>query len=117
VLLCWRKEKWGRKRKKRKRRRKRKRMKLKTHAYAAEFAGTCLLVLSVLLTGGSPWVVGATLAAVILLAGNYSGAHVNPAISFVMAVRGSLPYVQLPLFIGSQVAGALAALMLVRYVF
>ena len=50
----------------------------------AEFLGTFLLVLSVFASGGNAYVVGATLAVVILLTGKLSGGHVNPAISLAM---------------------------------
>lgn len=52
---------------------------------------------------------GLGLAMAILVAGPRSGAHLNPALSFAVAVfrRGSLPLWELPIFVAAQVAGAL----------
>jgi len=53
---------------------------------------------------------GLGLAAAILLAGPRSGGHLNPALSFAVALfrRGSLPLWELPIFVAAQVGGALA---------
>lgn len=58
---------------------------------------------------------GLGLAMAILVAGPRSGDHLNPALSFAVAVfrRGSLPLWELPIFVAAQVAGAVAGAALV----
>jgi aquaporin Z len=76
----------------------------------AEFLGTFLLVLSVVASGGNAWIIGGTLILVILLIGSMSGAHVNPAISVAMFLKGALTNQELAAYIGVQVLGGAAAL-------
>lgn len=76
----------------------------------AEFLGTFLLVLSVLASGGNALVIGLTLALVIFLIGNLSGAHVNPAISVAMYMNGSLTMTELFSFMAIQFVGGVASL-------
>jgi len=80
----------------------------------AEFLGTFLLVLSVFASGGNAYVVGATLAVVILLTGKLSGGHVNPAISLAMYVKGSLSLKELLSYVASQAAGGVLSLYAYR---
>ena len=75
----------------------------------AEFLGTFLLVLAVLASGGNPWITGGTLALVILLVGNLSGAQVNPAISLAMFVKGALSTQELVSYAVVQLLGATAS--------
>jgi aquaporin Z len=79
-----------------------------------EFLGTFLLVLSVLASGGNAYVIGATLAVVVLLTGKLSGAHVNPAISVTMYVKGALSLKELLAYSVSQVLGGVASLYAYR---
>lgn len=83
-------------------------------ALLAEFLGTFLLVLSVFASGGNAFVVGGTLAGIILLIGKLSGAHVNPAISVAMFARGSLSTNELLAYVVSQVLGGVASLYAYR---
>ena len=87
---------------------------LDTVALASEFFGTFLLVLSVFASGGNPWVIGATLALIVILIGKRSGAHVNPAISTAMYVKGSLGFNEYLAYVAAQVAGAVASLYAYR---
>jgi aquaporin Z len=80
----------------------------------AEFLGTFLLVLSVFASGGNAYVIGATLAVVILLTAKLSGGHVNPAISVAMYMKGSLTLAETLAFIGTQFAGGVASLYAYR---
>jgi aquaporin Z len=83
-------------------------------ALLAEFLGTFLLVLSVFASGGNAYAVGGTLAVIILLIGKISGAHVNPAISAAMYVKGALSAQELGAYVASQVAGGVASLYAYR---
>ncbi len=83
-------------------------------ALLGEFLGTFLLVLSVFASGGNAYVVGLTLAVIILLIGKLSGAHVNPAISLAMYVKGSLSMKELLAYVVSQSAGGVASLYAYR---
>ena len=83
-------------------------------ALIAEFLGTFLLVLSVFAFGGNALAVGGTLAIVIALIGKQSGAHVNPAISAAMYMKGSLSLNELLAYVAVQVVGAVASLYTYR---
>ena len=76
----------------------------------AEFLGTFLLVLSVLASGGNAWVVGGTLALVILLVGAMSGGQVNPAVSVAMFLKGALSSQELLAYVAVQILGGAASL-------
>ena len=80
----------------------------------AEFLGTFLLVLSVFASGANAYVIGATLAVVVLLCGKLSGAHVNPAISFAMFMKGSLSVKELAGYVVAQVLGGVGSLYAYR---
>jgi aquaporin Z len=75
----------------------------------AEFLGTFLLVLAILASGTNAWVVGGTLALVILLVGNLSGAQVNPAVSMAMFVKGALTTQEFASYVVVQLLGATAS--------
>jgi aquaporin Z len=62
-------------------------------ALLGEFFGTFLLILVVLASGGNSLMIGGILALITALLGKVSGAHVNPAVSTAMFVRGSLALV------------------------
>lgn len=74
----------------------------------AEFLGTFLLVMSILGTGNA-LVIGGTLGLIVLLLGGVSGAHVNPAVSVAMLLKGSIGTMEFLTFTMSQCAGAAAA--------
>jgi glycerol uptake facilitator protein len=91
--------------------------------FIAEIIGTAILIL---LGGGvvanvvlnktignsSGWIVittGWALAVYIavVIAGPYSGAHINPAVSISLAVAGKFSWEQVPLYITAQIIGAM----------
>ena len=74
-------------------------------ALLAEFLGTFILLLAVLLTGNPLFIAAGFLAAITI-----SGGHLNPAVSLAMVAKGDLPAARFPAYAAAQVAGALAAL-------
>ena len=83
-------------------------------ALLAEFLGSFLLTLSVFASGGTWWVVGGTLALIILLIGRLSGGHVNPAISAAVFMKGSLSLNELIAYVACQVAGGVSSFYVFR---
>lgn len=83
--------------------------------YLVEFIGTALFVYVILATG-NPLAIGATLAFIILIIGNISGGHVNPAVSIVMASVGKLNTNDLVPYCLAQIFGGLTALELYKRV-
>jgi len=74
----------------------------------AEFFGTFLLLISIFATGNA-FVIGGTLAGIILLIGGISGAHVNPAVSLAMLVKGAITAGEFGGYIVAQYVGGVAA--------
>jgi aquaporin Z len=85
-----------------------------TTALLAEFLGTFLLLLSVMASGGNALVIGGTLAVIVYLIGGISGAHVNPAISVTMFVKGALSMKELASYVAVQVLGGVSCLYVYR---
>jgi len=86
-----------------------------------EFLGTFFLVLSIGLSviGGvamAPLAIGATLMVMVYMGGHVSGAHYNPAITLAVFLRGKLPAKDVVPYWVSQVAGALLAAVIARWV-
>lgn len=97
--------------------------------FTAEFIGTFVLVLlgngvvaNVVLQGtkgnNGGWIVittGWALAVftAVVIAGPYSGAHINPAVTLGLAIAGEFSWADVPLFIGAQLLGAMAGSLLV----
>lgn len=91
----------------------------------AEIIGTFLLMLlgcgvnaNVVLEGtkgqGTGWIVITTGWAFavyigVLVAGPYSGAHINPAVSIGLAAAGEFPWADVPAYVGAQLVGAFVA--------
>jgi len=80
----------------------------------AEFLGAFLLTLSVFASGGTWWVIGGTLALIVLLIGRLSGGHVNPAISVAVYMKGALSLNELLAYVVAQIAGSVASLYVFR---
>lgn len=89
-------------------------MKVTLSSYAAELIGTFFFLLSILVSGANPLIVGGTLALVIYLINGVSGADVNPAISFMAYLEGVLRPSEMVGYIVAQLIGAVAALYAYR---
>jgi aquaporin Z len=81
---------------------------MNTFPFLVEFLGTFLLLISILATGNA-FIIGATLALIILLIGGISGAHVNPAVSLAMLIKGAITGAEFGGYAVSQLLGAVAA--------
>lgn len=80
-----------------------------------EFIGTFFLVMGAALGGA----VGASLALMVMIyaGAHISGAHYNPAVSFAVWIRGRSSFGDMIGYWMSQVAGAIAAALVVSQVF
>ena len=83
--------------------------------YLVEFLGTLFLMFVILATGNY-LAIGAALAVAVLLGGAISGGAFNPAVSIAMMYSGKMSRSDLMPYIVAQVAGALAAVELVKFV-
>lgn len=83
-------------------------------SFFAEFLGTFLLVLAVIMTT-NPLAIGGALAFIVFFGGSLSGAHVNPAISLAKYLGGKLNSKQLAGYVASQLAGAVSALYIIKF--
>ena len=85
--------------------------------YVAEFVGTFFFLSVILAATGknalapalTPVMISVGLLAAIILVGPISSAHLNPAVSVLMTLTKSLPVADLIPYLGSQLAGAVAA--------
>jgi glycerol uptake facilitator-like aquaporin len=99
---------------------------------AAEALGTALLVATVVGSGimaetltrdaalallGNTLPTGAILVVLITVLGPISGAHFNPAVTMVFALRGDLPTREAGLYAVAQVAGGIAGTMIAHLMF
>ena len=60
---------------------------------------------------------GAGLVALILTFGPISGAHFNPAVSIADASQGGLAWREVPAYVGAQILGAFAGVMVAHVMF
>jgi glycerol uptake facilitator-like aquaporin len=100
---------------------------------AAEFLGTCLLIATVVgsgimaeaLAGGNVAVAllgntlptGAILVVLITMLGPISGAHFNPAVSLVFAIRREIAPGTAAAYSAAQIAGGLAGILVAHLMF
>jgi aquaporin Z len=87
--------------------------------YLVEFIGTFFLILTVGMTvidpgAGTlaPLAIGSALMIMIYAGGHISGGHYNPAVTLAVWLRGRCPTAEVLPYIGSQIAGAIAAAFL-----
>ena len=86
------------------------------------FAGTGAIVINQLTGGvighaGIALTFGLVVLAMIYTFGDISGAHLNPAVTIAFAAAGRFPWKEVPLYLGSQLAGAFAASGLLKFLF
>lgn len=86
-----------------------------------EFIGTFILVATVgnAVVSGSvlaPLAIGASLMIAIYAGGHISGAHYNPAVTIAVWRRGKIGLFEMLFYWGAQIAGAIAAALLVRFI-
>ena len=100
---------------------------------SAEAVGTALLLAGVVgsgimaerLAGGNVAIAllanalatGGVLIAIILAFGPISGAHFNPAVTLADAVKGGLPWRDVPAYLGAQIGGACAGVVVANLMF
>jgi len=98
-----------------------------------EGLGTCLLVAAVVgsgimgerLAGGNAAIAllantiatGTALAALIVTFGSFSGAHFNPVVSLALALRGMMPWAEVPFYVAAQFSGGLLGTILAHSMF
>ncbi len=83
-------------------------------AVVLEFIGTFLLAAAVIAGQGQPLVVLFALAAIVLIAGKISGAHVNPLITIGAWATRRINTIKAIFYIVAQVLGAMVAFMLLN---
>jgi aquaporin Z len=82
--------------------------------FALTFVGAGAIVIRELSAGELTYVArvaapGLVVMAIIYALGNVSGAHINPAVTFAFALRGSFRWSRVPGYVVAQLAGALVA--------
>src|SRR5271168_3616672 len=60
---------------------------------------------------------GAALAALIATFGSFSGAHFNPVVSVAIALRGQMPWPEVPFYVAAQFSGGLLGTILAHLMF
>jgi hypothetical protein len=80
-----------------------------------EFLGTFALVFSFLTTGNFI-IVGLTLATVMYLIGDLSGANINPVVSLVMMMNKTLPIQKFYEYIVVQILGGISAFYIYKLI-
>jgi len=98
-----------------------------------EGLGTCLLVAAVVGSGimgerlgwgnaaiallANTIATGTALAALIVTFGSFSGAHFNPVVSLALALRGMMPWAEVPFYVAAQFSGGLLGTILAHSMF
>lgn len=75
----------------------------------AEMLGAFTLI-GVILSVGQAIPIAIALAAAIYLLGKPSGGHFNPAVSFVMLLKGKITLIEFVMYVVAQLAGGYLAL-------
>jgi len=83
---------------------------------ATELLGSLFFISTILLSKGNAFLIGTALALAILVGGKVSGAHFNPAVSFVKYMQKEIKSSQLMLYVIAQLIGGLLSISLVKAV-
>lgn len=79
--------------------------------YITEFIGTFFLVFAAALASGdlAVLVIASALMIMVYAGGHISGGHYNPAVTLAVLIRGKINLNDAIIYMGSQIAGAIAA--------
>ena len=77
--------------------------------YLAEYVGAFFFILAIFSSGGNPLIIGGALALVVFLIGSISSAHVNPAVSLAMLMKGDLNTSRFAGYVVAQLLGGASA--------
>jgi aquaporin Z len=80
----------------------------------AEFIGTTIFLLVIIITG-NPWLIGLSLALIILILGPVSGGYFNPAVTIMMVIAKKESKYHLIPYIFAQILAAPIAYLIYRY--
>jgi glycerol uptake facilitator-like aquaporin len=81
---------------------------------SVEFVGTFIFLL-VILISGTPWIIGATLAILIYLGIDVSGAHYNPAVTLMTLYNKDIVSSTAGAYIIAQILGGILAAFIYKY--
>ena len=79
--------------------------------FTGEFIGTFFLVLAIL-SSSNPLVIAGAFFAAISIIGAVSGGHINPVVTIVSFIKGSISANSIPVYFAAQLMGGLAAYFL-----
>jgi len=82
--------------------------------FYSELIGTFILLTAVLLSHNTVFIAVAFLGAILIAA--YSGSHLNPVVTMVMAIKGVVDKSKVYVYIAGQIIGALLALFVSNHV-
>ena len=80
----------------------------------AEFVGTTIFLFVIIATG-NPWLIGLSLALIILVLGPVSGGYFNPAVTIMMVIAKKESKYHLIPYIFAQLLAAPIAYLIYRY--
>ena len=87
-----------------------------------EFIGTFIFLSVILTIAGpssksyAPLAIGLALTVAVLFAWNISGGHMNPAVTFMSYVNGSVDLSTSVVYVAAQLLGAYAAVVFGKYI-
>ena len=79
-----------------------------------ELLGSFLFLVAIMLSGGNPWIIGATLAVLIWFSTATSGGYFNPAVTIATLLNNGLTVANAVGYIIAQLTGALLAVVIVN---
>ncbi len=85
-----------------------------TGAALAEFVGTFLLAVTMLIVRNEPFYLFLSLVGIFMLVGGLSGAHINPAVTVGAWVTRRITWMRAVAYIGAQILAAMLALVVMN---